>query len=120
MNDKIKGYMGNPNLISRFDKVPFSEDDIVEFYKCSKDPIYFIKKYVKIVSLDKGLVPFKLWGFQKRLIRAIHGNRFVISKFQRQSGKCHSKDTKYTIRNKKTGEIFQVTAEEFHNMCSKK
>jgi hypothetical protein len=38
----------------------------------------------------------------------------------RQQGKCHSGDTKYKIKNKKTGEILYVTAEEFHKMHMQK
>ena len=52
-----------------------------------KDPIYFIKNYIKIVSLDEGLVPFELYDFQKEMIGTFHNNRFTICKLPRQSGK---------------------------------
>jgi hypothetical protein len=79
--------MGNKNLVGRYDEFQYTQEQLVEIAKCSKDPIYFIEKYVKIVSIDDGIIPFKLWGFQRRLINAIHKNRFTVSKLQRQSGK---------------------------------
>ena len=113
---QLKGYLGNPNLVSREDNFEYTQEQLEEYARCYKDPIYFIEKYVKIISIDDGVIPFKMWKFQKRLIKAIHKNRFTISKLQRQSGKCHEKTTKYTIRNKKTGEIYNVSAEQFHEM----
>ena len=50
-------YLGNPNLKKANTKVEFSTDQIQEFIKCKQDPIYFAKNYIKIVSLDEGLVP---------------------------------------------------------------
>ena len=58
-------YLGNPNLKKVNVAVEFTQEQIVEFEKCSKDPLYFIQNYVKIVSLDLGLVPFKMYNFQK-------------------------------------------------------
>ena len=54
--------------------------------KCSQDPVYFIKTHMKIVNLNEGLVPFELYDFQEKFVNTIHNNRFVISKFPRQSG----------------------------------
>ena len=58
-----------------------------EFIKCSKDPIYFIKKYIKIVSLDEGVIPFDLYDFQEDMVNRFHSKRFNIAKLPRQSGK---------------------------------
>ena len=52
-----------------------------------KDPIYFIQKYVRIISLDEGLISFKLYDFQKEMVGTFHNNRFTICKLPRQSGK---------------------------------
>ena len=52
-----------------------------------ENPIYFIKNYIKIVSLDEGLVPFKMYDFQEDIVDTIHNNRFTICKMPRQSGK---------------------------------
>ena len=80
-------YLGNPNLKKANTKVEFSTDQIQEFIKCKQDPIYFAKNYIKIVSLDEGLVHFKMWDFQEELIRNFHKSRFNICKMPRQTGK---------------------------------
>jgi len=80
-------YLGNPNLKKVNVSVEFTQEQIIEFEKCSKDPLYFIQNYVKIVSLDEGLVPFKMYDFQKEMIGTMHNNRFTICKLPRQSGK---------------------------------
>lgn len=80
-------YLGNENLKSTNVKIEWTEELLNEYMKCQHDPVYFIKKYVKIVHIDDGLVPFELYDFQERFVQTIHDNRFVISKFPRQSGK---------------------------------
>ena len=80
-------YLGNPNLVKVGVKNEYTKDQIVEYQKCAKDPIYFMVNYIKIVSLDEGLVPFKMYGFQKKIVETIHNNRFTICKLPRQSGK---------------------------------
>ena len=85
--NKSESYLGNSNLKASGVEVPFTEEDVKEFKKCSEDPVYFIKNYVKIVSLDEGLVPFELYDFQEEIVEKVHNNRFVIAKLPRQSGK---------------------------------
>ena len=80
-------YLGNPNLKKVNTPVEFTKEQILEFEKCSKDPIYFMKNYIQIVSLDEGLIPFKMYGFQEHIVKTIHDNRFTICKLPRQSGK---------------------------------
>ena len=87
MSEKSFVYLGNPNLKKVNVPVEFTQEQIQEFDRCSKDPLYFIQNYVKIVSLDEGLVPFKMYNFQKEMIGTIHNNRFTICKLPRQSGK---------------------------------
>jgi len=84
-NDKI--YLGNPNLKKANVAIEFTEDQIKEFLKCKDDPVYFARNYIKIVSLDEGLVPFNIYPFQEKLVRNFHSNRFNICKMPRQSGK---------------------------------
>jgi len=80
-------YLGNPNLKKANTKIEFTQDQIEEFIKCKEDPVYFAKNYIKIVSLDEGLVPFNLYKFQEKLIQRFHENRFNICKMPRQTGK---------------------------------
>jgi hypothetical protein len=80
-------YLGNPNLKKVNTPVEFTQEQIVEYQKCAKNPLYFMEKYIKIVSLDEGLVPFNMYNFQKKIVDTIHNNRFTICKLPRQSGK---------------------------------
>ena len=80
-------YLGNPNLKKANVTVEFTPEQIEEFIKCSENPLYFAKNYVKIVSLDEGLIPFRMWDFQEDLITNFHKNRFNIAKLPRQTGK---------------------------------
>ena len=85
MNDSV--YLGNPNLKKANVQQEWTKEELEEYAKCMKDPIYFIQQYIKIVSLDEGLVPFKLYDFQKEMVGTFHNNRFTICKLPRQSGK---------------------------------
>jgi len=80
-------YLGNPNLKRANVAQNFTPDEVKEFIKCSQDPVYFIKKYIRIISLDKGLIPFEMYDFQSEMIEKFHENRFNIAKLPRQSGK---------------------------------
>tara|TARA_X000000368_G_scaffold176992_1_gene139576 strand:+ start:5781 stop:7412 length:1632 start_codon:yes stop_codon:yes gene_type:complete len=82
-----EAYLGNPNLKKVNTPVEYTQEQIVEYQKCAGDPIYFMEKYIRIVSLDEGLVPFNMYDFQKRIVETIHDNRFTICKLPRQSGK---------------------------------
>jgi hypothetical protein len=95
-------YLGNPNLKKANTAIEFTEENIIEFLKCKEDPVYFARNYVKIVSLDKGLVPFNMYPFQEKLIQNFHDNRFNICKMPRQTGKsttCVSYLLHYAVFN---------------------
>ena len=80
-------YLGNPLLKKANVQHDFTKKQIEEYLKCKEDPVYFTRNYVKIVSLDEGLVPFKMWDFQEELIQKFHNSRFNIAKLPRQTGK---------------------------------
>ena len=80
-------YLGNPNLKRSNVPIQFTNDNIQEYVKCSKDAIYFITNYVQIINIDKGLIPFDLYDFQEDMVETFETNRFVICKLPRQSGK---------------------------------
>ena len=82
-----QAYLGNPNLKKANVAQEWTKEEVEEYTKCMKDPIYFIQQYIKIVSLDEGLVPFTLYDFQKEMVGTFHNNRFTICKLPRQSGK---------------------------------
>ena len=80
-------YLGNKNLKRVDVQVEYTQDQVKEYLKCARDPIYFIKTYVKIVNVDTGLVNFDLWPFQEEMVNKFDQNRFVICKLPRQVGK---------------------------------
>ena len=80
-------YLGNPNLKKAGTPIQFTKKQIDEWIKCKNDPIYFAMNYIKIISLDEGLVPFSMYDFQKDILRDFHNNRFNIAKLPRQTGK---------------------------------
>jgi hypothetical protein len=82
-----KQYLGNANLKAAGVTLQFTEEEIQEYLKCAADPIYFIESYCKIVTLDHGLQPFKLYDCQKNKVKIIHENRKVILMEGRQQGK---------------------------------
>ena len=95
-------YLGNPNLKKANTQIEFTQEQILEFVACRHDPVYFAKKYIKIVSLDEGLVNFNLYPFQEKLVKNFHENRFNICKMPRQTGKsttCVSYLLHYAVFN---------------------
>ena len=80
-------YLGNPNLKKANVAQNFTKKQVAEFLKCAEDPVYFIQKYVRIVSLDEGVIPFRMYDFQEKMVTKFHENRFNIAKLPRQSGK---------------------------------
>ena len=83
----IKGYNNNPNLPREDHIHQFTQVEYDEFIKCMNDPVYFACTYMRIVNVDRGLMPFEMWDFQKEMLRTFHDNRFSICKLPRQVGK---------------------------------
>jgi hypothetical protein len=80
-------YRSNPNLKKPGIQLEYSKDQIEEYVKCAKDPVYFARTYMKIVHVDRGIIPFDLYDYQEKMIRLFTENRYVITKMPRQSGK---------------------------------
>jgi len=87
MNDS---YLGNINVKRDGVQQQWTEEQVVEYAKCMKDPAYFARTYVKIISLDKGLVNFDLYPYQENMFDHFNDNRFSIVLACRQSGKSIS------------------------------
>ncbi len=84
---KNEGYLGN-HLIKRSGiETEYTEHEMAEYLKCSENPTHFIENYTQIISLDEGLVPFELRGYQEKLINHFKDNRFSVVLASRQSGK---------------------------------
>ena len=115
-NQKTKenAYNGNLNVKKDGVNIDFTAEQVAEYVKCMNDPCYFICNYVKIISLDDGLVYFKLRGYQEKLIKHITENKFTALLSGRQSGKCGHINTIVTIRNKTTGLIEKITVGDLY------
>ena len=85
-----ESYLGNANVKKDGIQQEWTEEDLVEYQKCFNDPAYFTENYIKIVSLDEGLVPFKLYPYQSKMFSHFEDNRFSIILACRQSGKSIS------------------------------
>lgn len=84
---RYEGYQGNPNLPRESYIHTFTQHEIDEFRKCVDDPVYFATKYIRIINVDRGLMPFEMWNFQEDMLRSFSANRFNICKLPRQVGK---------------------------------
>ena len=71
-----ESYRDNPLLKRVGVKVNFTQEQVDEYIKCSRDPIYFAK-YIKIITLDEGVTDFRMYDFQKDMIETFHKNRFT-------------------------------------------
>ena len=80
-------YLGNPRLKKSGITIQYTQEQFEEYSKCAADPAYFIENYVKIVNVDQGLIPFKLYSYQKTMVETFNDNRFSICKLPRQAGK---------------------------------
>jgi len=80
-------YQNNPNLPNEQCRHAFTQHELDEYLKCADDPVYFARKYIRIINVDRGLIPFDMWDFQENMLRTFHANRFSICKLPRQVGK---------------------------------
>jgi len=85
-----ESYLGNPNVKRDGVQEQWTEEKVLEYKKCMEDPVYFSEKYLKVIHLDRGLVPFKLYPYQEKMFDHFNRNRFSIVLACRQSGKSIS------------------------------
>lgn len=90
MKDNDTTYLGNPLLKGKGQKIEWTSELLEEYLRCKDDIIYFCETYMRIVNVDHGIVPFKLYDYQKELILSMSENRKTIANCSRQSGKTVS------------------------------
>jgi hypothetical protein len=90
MNQTNESYLGNPNIKKDGIVQNWEPEQVTEYAKCMADPVFFAKKYCKVISLDSGLVPFELYPYQEKMFEQFNSNRFNIVLACRQSGKSIS------------------------------
>ena len=86
-NVQERGYNGNANLKRKGTPIEFTQDMVGEFIKCANNPTYFSEKYIQIVHVDHGLIPIKMYDYQKEIVEKITNNRRVAVVTSRQAGK---------------------------------
>jgi hypothetical protein len=77
----------NPQIKRAFAEDEYTPERILELTRCKKDPIYFMRNYVKVQHPTKGTINFDMYEYQERFVRQMHENRFVITLQPRQCGK---------------------------------
>src|SRR5210317_2554527 len=85
-----QSYLGNPNVKRDGVQQNWTPDLLLEYKRCMDDPVYFSEKYIKVISLDRGLVPFELYPYQKQMFEHFNEHRYNIVLACRQSGKSIS------------------------------
>jgi len=79
--------LGNPNLKNVGQKINWTEENLTAYMLCKEDSEHFIRSFVKIIHVDRGLVSFEMYDYQKDMVHTFNDNRFVICKMPRQTGK---------------------------------
>lgn len=86
VNEKF--YLKNPRLKAVGVKYQFTQEQVNEWVRCSQDPVYFIKKYCKIIHVDRGMIDFEMFQYQEEIIDIYKSERKVIVRLPRQMGKA--------------------------------
>ena len=63
-----------------------TEEELKEYIKCRKDPIYFFKTYGRVRHPKKGLMPFELYDFQEETLNEFLDNSYNVILKARQLG----------------------------------
>jgi len=87
---KHSTYMGNPLVKKAGVKLTMTRDEVIEYARCKNSVKYFTENYLKVIHLDRGLVPFNLYDYQDKMFEHFDENRFSIVLACRQSGKSIS------------------------------
>lgn len=85
--DLLGGYKGNVLLKKSNQNIEWTPDLVQEYVRCQNDPVYFTENYMKIISINEGLVNFHMYDYQKKMVRSFKDNRFSIVTTARQAGK---------------------------------
>lgn len=84
---KTQTYNGNASLKRKGIAIEWTNDNVTEYLRCAKDPMYFAQKYIKIVHVDHGLIPIQLYDYQTEIMEKITKHRRCAVVTSRQAGK---------------------------------
>lgn len=79
--------MKNPNVRRPGETSEYTPENIMDLKRCMQDPVYFFENFVKVKHPTQGLVPFKLFDYQKRILDALMNHKDVCILASRQLGK---------------------------------
>jgi hypothetical protein len=111
-------YRGDKKLPKENAQFNFTPAMVKELKKCRDNIVHFAENHFTIVNLDRGKETIELYPAQKRVLKSLQNNRFVVLLSSRQAGKCLRSDSEIKIRNKKTGEIECVKLKSFVDLLS--
>ena len=107
-------YRGDKKLPKENAQFNFTPAMVKELKKCRDNIVHFAENHFTIVNLDRGKETIELYPAQKRVLKSLQNDRFVVLLSSRQAGKCLKDDTIVRIRDKKTLESKNITVGEFY------
>ena|ERR1700679_848786 len=111
-------------LVKRaYTKVQYTKEQIDELKACmdpDTGPLYFVSNFMYVQHSTKGKQKFEPYDFQLDLIDSYTHFKKSINMVSRQMGKCLLGDTGIKVRNKITGEVQDLTFEEFEAIIKAK
>ena len=114
--------MKNPQLKRAYATDEYTPEKISELARCQRDPVYFMRNYVKVQHPVRGTIPFNLFEYQARFVQHMQDNRFTITLQPRQCGKTltvamyllwyamFNKDATLLIASKNQGHALEIAA----------
>jgi len=110
-------YLGNSRVKGAGVVYEYTKEELEEYIKCRRDPIYFIEKYVTIIGTF-GKTLFKMYEFQKEMILAFTHKARVVIKSGRQQGKCNFHLEKVFVKHTLTDELSEIAIGDFYELCA--
>lgn len=80
-------YLGRSTLPAEGAQFQWTTEMVVELKKCKQDLFHFATKHFYITTLDQGKILIPLFKAQKRILKSLLKNRFVVITASRQSSK---------------------------------
>jgi len=85
--ENMRTYNGNPLLKRSNVSINWTPEMVVEYEKCRHDVLYFAEHYMKIININKGLIAFEPYDYQREMLRTFEQERNTIVTTARQAGK---------------------------------
>ncbi len=86
---RLKEHEGGKHKPANFGQ-EYTQEQLNEIYRCASDPIYFIRKYVRLQHPVQGSLAFNLFDYQEKMIRFYEESHYSIAMLPRQCGKTQT------------------------------